>query len=212
MSEEINNNLNTEIEDLKKMLEDANADISSLSTELEHGKRKISELEKSLIEANSTISAKDEEFDKLRTYQEKFETSVEESNKLKANFDDLKIKMSIVEEENAKLTSQLAELNNLLLQKDSEIEELNETISKKDKFIEEQTAHLEELKAKLFMLKPPEILTRDITTEVRVKCVNCGAVGKDIKVVEDKSRVLSYVGNIPMYAKKHVCKKCGFEF
>ena len=24
--------------------------------------------------------------------------------------------------------------------------------------------------------------------------------------------VLSYVGNIPMYAKKHVCKKCGYEF
>ena len=138
--------------------------------------------------------------------------SEEINNSLNKEIDDLKNKISIVEEENAKLTSQLVELNNLLLQKDSEIEELNKTISKKDKFIEEQTAHLEKLKAKLFVLEPPEILTDDITTEERIKCVNCGAVGKDIKVVEDKSKVLSYMGNIPMYAKKHVCKKCGFEF
>ncbi len=216
MSEEINNNLNLEIEDLKRKLEEANVriidlekslkdkegelsdlskftneKISSFSTELEHAKRKISELEKSIDEANSIISIKDEEINKLRADQEKFATSLEESNKLKSEFDDLKNKMSIVEEEDASLTSPLAELNNLLLQKDSEIEEL---------------------KAKLFMLKRSEILTGDVTTEVRVKCVNCGAVGKDIKVVEDKSKVLSYMGNIPMYAKKHVCKKCGYEF
>lgn len=138
--------------------------------------------------------------------------SEEIDNSLKKEIEDLKNKISIVEEKNAKLTSQLVELNDLLLQKDSVIEELNKTISKKDKFIEEQTAHLEKLKAKLIVLEPPEILTDDVTTEVRVKCVNCGAVGKDIKVVEDKSKILSYMGNIPMYAKKHVCKKCGFEF
>lgn len=138
--------------------------------------------------------------------------SEEINNSLNTEIDDLKNKISIVEEENAKLTSQLAELNNLLLQKDSEIEELNKTISKKDKFIEEQTAHLEKLKAKLFVLEPPEMLTDDITTEGRIKCVRCGAVGKDIKGVEDKSKILSYMGNIPMYARKHVCKKCGYEF
>ena len=117
--------------------------------------------------------------------------SEEINNSLNKEIDDLKNKISIVEKENAKLTSQLVELNNLLLQKDSEIEEL---------------------KAKLFELQPPDILTGEVTAEARVKCVNCGAVGKDIKVVEDKTKVLSYMGNIPMYAKKHVCKKCGYEF
>ena len=48
--------------------------------------------------------------------------SEEINNSLNTEIDDLKNKISIVEEENAKLTSQLAELNNLLLQKDSEIE------------------------------------------------------------------------------------------
>jgi len=46
----------------------------------------------------------------------------------------------------------------------------------------------------------------------RLKCYKCGSVGKDIKVVEDKSKALSYVGNIPMYAKYNVCKKCGYQF
>lgn len=236
-SEEINSNLNSEIEDLKKKLEEANAridnlekelknkegelsdiskftneKITSLSTELEQGKRKISELEKSLTEANSTISTKDDEINKLRADQERFATSVEESNRLKAEFDDLKNKTSVVEEDNANLSSQLAELNNLLSQKDTELQELNNTISEKDKLIEEQAGQLEELKAKLFELQPPEILTGEVTTEARVKCINCGAVGKDIKVVEDKSKVLSYIGGAPMYAKKHVCKKCGYEF
>ena len=36
--------------------------------------------------------------------------------------------------------------------------------------------------------------------------------GHDIKTMEDKTKVLSYVGHIPMYAKKNVCKKCGYEF
>ena len=211
-SEEINSNLNSEIEYLKKKLEEANAridnlekelknkegelsdiskftneKITSLSTELEQGKRKISELEKSLTEANSTISTKDDEINKLRADQEKFATSVD-------------------------LSSQLAELNNLLSQKDTELQELNNTISEKDKLIEEQAGQLEELKAKLFELQPPEILTGEVTTEARVKCINCGAVGKNIKVVEDKSKVLSYRGGAPMYAKKHVCKRCGYEF
>jgi chromosome segregation ATPase len=139
-------------------------------------------------------------------------TSEEINSNLNSEIEDLKNKMSIVEENNANLSSQLAELNNLLSQKDTELQELNNTISEKDKLIEEQAGQLEELKAKLFELQPPEILTGEITTEARVKCINCGAVGKDIKVVEDKSKVLSYIGGAPMYAKKHVCKRCGYEF
>ncbi|MGB5911485.1 MAG: hypothetical protein WBH31_09850, partial [Promethearchaeia archaeon] len=46
----------------------------------------------------------------------------------------------------------------------------------------------------------------------RITCPMCRAVGGNIKTVEYKSKVLSYVGHIPMYAKKHVCKKCGYEF
>ena len=45
----------------------------------------------------------------------------------------------------------------------------------------------------------------------RRQCPNCGASGFAVKEVEDKSRILSYIPK-PIYAKKFVCTKCGFEF
>jgi len=42
-------------------------------------------------------------------------------------------------------------------------------------------------------------------------CPNCGASGFAVKEVEDKSRIISYIPK-PIYAKKLVCTKCGFEF
>ena len=51
-----------------------------------------------------------------------------------------------------------------------------------------------------------------ITFDIRIMCPMCGAVDRDIKTIEDRSKVLTYIGHIPMYAKKNVCKKCGYEF
>jgi len=42
-------------------------------------------------------------------------------------------------------------------------------------------------------------------------CPNCGASGFAVKEVEDKTRIISYIPK-PIYAKKLVCTKCGFEF
>lgn len=42
-------------------------------------------------------------------------------------------------------------------------------------------------------------------------CPNCGATGFAIKEVEDKSKIISYIPK-PIFAKKSVCTKCGFEF
>jgi len=46
------------------------------------------------------------------------------------------------------------------------------------------------------------------------ECPWCGATSKNIKKVKDKSEVLYYVKglhmkNVPIYAKRYVCKKCG---
>ncbi|MFW9895217.1 MAG: hypothetical protein ACFFDB_14345 [Promethearchaeota archaeon] len=59
-------------------------------------------------------------------------------------------------------------------------------------------------------MKPVEPST--YKSEDRLMCPNCGAVGKDIKTEEDKSRVLGYIGHSPMYGKRNVCKKCGEQF
>ena len=43
------------------------------------------------------------------------------------------------------------------------------------------------------------------------ECPKCGAFGFAIKEVEDKSRLLSYIPR-RIYAKKHVCTKCFYEW
>jgi len=46
-----------------------------------------------------------------------------------------------------------------------------------------------------------------------ITCPMCGANGKkSFKIVEDKSKILSYISIVPMYAKKYICKFCGYEF
>ena len=41
-------------------------------------------------------------------------------------------------------------------------------------------------------------------------CPKCGS--ENIKEVEDKSRVLSYAGHIPVYATVNVCRECSHRF
>ncbi|MFX0098450.1 MAG: hypothetical protein ACFFCS_02640 [Candidatus Hodarchaeota archaeon] len=44
----------------------------------------------------------------------------------------------------------------------------------------------------------------------RIVCPKCGGV--KIKPEEDKNRVLTYMGGVPLYAKKYVCRDCQYEF
>ena len=48
------------------------------------------------------------------------------------------------------------------------------------------------------------------TGDQRIVCPKCG--NTKVKVESDRSRVLSYIGGVPYYAKKYACKKCMFEF
>ncbi len=45
--------------------------------------------------------------------------------------------------------------------------------------------------------------------EGRRICPNCN--GTAFNTVEDKSQVLHQMGGIKIYAKKYICKSCGFE-
>ncbi|MFW9827188.1 MAG: hypothetical protein ACFFEY_06355 [Candidatus Thorarchaeota archaeon] len=66
------------------------------------------------------------------------------------------------------------------------------------------------MEAELSALQP-EVPTKYVSEE-RLVCPNCGARGKDLKVEEDKTKILSYIGHAPMYAKINVCKRCGYKF
>jgi hypothetical protein len=73
-----------------------------------------------------------------------------------------------------------------------------------------QKSQLEKAETELSALKPLE--PSAYTSDDRLICPSCGAVGKDIKSEEDKSKVLGYIGHSPMYGKRNVCKKCGEQF
>jgi len=48
------------------------------------------------------------------------------------------------------------------------------------------------------------------STESRIICPKCSSTS--VRVESDRSRVLSYMGGVPMYAKKYVCRKCMYDF
>jgi len=125
---------------------------------------------------------------------------------------DNNVKLTTTQDETANLNAQLMELNKLLLQKDAKIQEISELLGENEDLISAQKSRIEELESELAELKPPIEEKIGYSYETRIICPMCQAVGKTIKEVEDKSTILYYNGTIPMYAKKYVCKSCGYNW
>ena len=185
--------------------------------------KQLTETKNELSQTKETVNSTVVELEKTKADYERifeaFKNSEDTIKHLNSEIDELKRKLNLSQTVDSDLKKILKniknkneELANLDSQKEKKIQELQETLSGKDKIIEDQNTHLEQIKAELNNLNPPEVITVDVGERERVSCPTCGAVGKDIKIEEDKSKVLSYIGNTPMYAKKHVCRKCGYEF
>ena len=54
--------------------------------------------------------------------------------------------------------------------------------------------------------------SQDLSSKQRLTCPKCGAFGHNLNSLDDKSKVLSYMGSRPIYRKKYACRKCGEEF
>ncbi|MBY8981748.1 MAG: hypothetical protein KGD57_02280, partial [Candidatus Lokiarchaeota archaeon] len=160
-------------------------------------------------ESKTALVNKEEEISNLNAYiddlKKKLSANEKELDSLKSENIEIKSRIEELSSENESLKSQTDE-------KEKNISELTSNIEKKKKSLEETSTKLEEAEAELSEYKPPEMGSGGFKREERVSCPMCSAVGQYIKTVEDKSKVLSYVGHIPMYAKKNVCKKCGYEF
>ena len=46
---------------------------------------------------------------------------------------------------------------------------------------------------------------------IKKVCPMCGAPENEIRTVEDRSKIISYIPK-PIYSMKKVCTKCGYEF
>jgi chromosome segregation ATPase len=165
-----------------KEINSLNEKISELNSALESGKGRITDLENQVAD----LSSKEKESANLKSEISNLTSKVEE------------------------LTNKDEEITKSLSEKESKIGELSKSLEEKEKVIGEQKSQLDKVETELTALKPVE--PTSYTSDDRLICPSCGAVGKDIKSEEDKSKVLGYIGHKPMHGKINVCKKCGEQF
>jgi len=161
-------------------------EITQLSKIMESSKEQIQELKNGIDEQEKELSKKENETKLL-------------NNKLR----ELKEEFASTKEENKEFLSQV---ENSLSLKEEELQSLQKLVEEKEKIIEDLKTKLEIVEAELSTYKPPEL---DLKGKERLRCPSCGAVGKDIKEEENKSKILDYIGHTPIYAKIRLCKKCG---
>ncbi len=112
------------------------------------------------------------------------------------------------------LQTQITKLQEEVLYKEKRIEELKEPKAVMPSSLSQGITNQTTSYSTGPSLTPTTTSTTTPSTQTgtgRRICPNCGASGFAIKEVEDKTRILSYIPK-PIYAKKLVCTKCGFEF
>ena len=177
-----------------------NYDLQSTSTNKD---KEINSLNEKISEVNSVLESSKGRIMELENQVSDLSSKENESDNLKSEISNLTSKVEELTNKNEEITKSLSE-------KESKLGELSKSLEEKEKVIGEQKAHLEKVETELSALKPVEPTA--YTSEDRLMCPSCGAVGKDIKSEEDKSKILGYIGHKPMHAKIRVCKKCGQQF
>jgi chromosome segregation ATPase len=199
---ELEKNLSVKEAELQYLVKLYDEKISSLTSELEVEKQTAKELGAQMSEVASKLNVKDDEISditsKINELQIAFSSKDDNTGHLKSEIENTH--------------SEVADLHNFISRQEAKIQEMNNALQKKDEILARQLSRIEAIELELKTFKSHEILAEDTSGGERVKCAKCGAAGKDIKLVENKTKVLSYVGNMPMYAKIRVCKKCGYEF
>ncbi|MHA1916229.1 MAG: hypothetical protein ACW986_19525 [Promethearchaeota archaeon] len=206
-------NLNIKSDDLKQQIKKRNNRIEEFATALDLkeeqivelstvSKSEISDMRAALNSANEKISELD---DNLKSAIGNLNSKEEEISNLNEIIKDLVM-------EKGKAETELQEFKDLYdLQRDTKIRELRKEIEEKDILIQTQSSDLKEANEQLEILKPPDLDKMGFPSEERITCPICGAVGKDIRSVEDRKKVLYHAGLKTMYSKKNICLKCGYE-
>ncbi len=119
----------------------------------------------------------------------------------------LKNKITTLEKENRDIKTQLKDLNNLQLHRETQPRKI-----KIQPTVKEQPDGLYSKSAEKFEIDSVKTHSPKEPYRYRTTCPKCHAVGKNIRTVDDKEMILGHYGNIPMYAKKYECKKCGYEW
>ncbi|MHA1452676.1 MAG: hypothetical protein ACTSRD_07440 [Promethearchaeota archaeon] len=223
----------TNLEDVKKQFNTASMKIQELDADLQEAASVRSQLEITLQEkdalekeygemkasvdnfvgkAQSAEGEKTQLSSDLEVAQEQIKYLNEKADEIR----DLSQKnaefLKKIDDLNAELTAKNSTMGNLrgrLDQIEPQFAESKAKVNELQARVSEKALSMEELEGKLKDYEAPVPEIREIGDE-RITCPMCGAV--DVKQVEDKTKVLSYVGHIPIYIKKNQCRKCGYEF
>ncbi len=193
---------------------------NNLKKELDETNQKLENTINELSDTKSSLSTKIEEINELKTeYQQKLSSKDNKIEELKTQNSQLNEKINSLKEEleNKPDNTEIEELKTQNSQLNEKVNDLNSIVSEKEALLQdvnnlllEKDTHIKQLEIEL---NPSEIsVEEDTTSKERTVCPKCGAVGANIKTVEDKTKVFSYVGGRPMYAHKKICKKCATEF
>lgn len=230
------------LKDIKSQLSNTKGALRSTKEELEETKRKLREKEKAnkdlsmqIIDLTQKFQQYSDQIDKLEERVEGYSSSSEEAKsevarlqtKLSETKDRLDRAFNTIREKNEtieQLQSQLTQSSKPTIdtikptvQRET-IEESKTEVSKRAPTIRQEIGQ-----SKPEGLNPPpsqasspaqskQSVEKDEKLKDRVYCPSCGAFGKDIRVMDDKSNVLYYQGQTRIYGKKRICKKCGTEF
>lgn len=214
------------LKNIKNQLANTKDALNAKESELEKTKRKLREKEK----ANKDLSLQ------ILDLTQKFQMYGEQVDKLERKVEELRSSSEDPKKEVAQLTAKLEETKrrldkafNTIREKNEEISQLESKINELTQFKKEapiQPEPIEEPRKQIPVeekttqketenLKPPPSASSETQKgelKDRVYCPSCGAFGKDIRVMDDKSNVLYYQGQTRIYGKKRICKKCGTEF
>ena len=207
------------IAQMEKDYTEAKERISKLENQVESGAS--GEMQDKLDELKQTITAKEQEIDELNEKIAQVSAGVSKG--------DGKVSLAREKEEfeleKKRLFKEMEDFEvNLRIEmegKDERIKELEEKISLMGSKAPDQKPKVsapsgpaptrESLLKKLDL---PSKYESDVafvpTSGDRIVCPKCG--NPDVKVEQDRTRVLTYMGGVPYYAKKYSCKKCMFDF
>jgi len=216
--------------------------ISQLQSQINDLNAQISDSSSQLSTFNSQLTEKDNEINQIKSelqsihnrYQGQIDQIISEKAQLEAQIpafqsqiEELHMQNSLLQQQVAPLQSQIDQLRQDLDYKEKRIKELQEPQAVMPSTLSTQgvsspgasvgsgmgygTSAGPVMGGSVPSITPTPRVPSKPALSGRRECPNCGAHGPSIKEVEDKTKIISYIPK-PIYAKKNVCLKCGYEF
>ncbi len=204
-----------QIEEFKETINQKNLEIDELKGNLSEGQQNLASLsgkEQEISKLRNQIQSSQSQDSKVPGLQLKIQTLQAKIQELESNavsrsdFDN-------IFNQNKELEGRLSTFNFKIGALSNENEQLKNEIADKINKINSLTEPHSVMAPTLGKPSAPSTFTSTSTDDsletARIVCPHCGS--SKLTVVEDKSRIISYIP-APVYAKKNVCSQCGFEF